>query len=387
MDAILQSQLTRIETALNTLLESITSYNPSPAAAAELVAADEQFCLGLELCTFESCLFLLQVLVFSRLVSSILAIIVLSSSPTPPVSSTLFPISLRLTLPSPVSTHQTNHTRIQHLRAAVHATEAQLKSAVATLASTRAELISETPAADDDHDTDTDDDHVHDKNNDRKAAARPVPLDELLAYAKRISKFSVPPSVGAGAERGGVEEPGKGEGAMEVETQAEGVRVKEEKEPEAMNGVAQNGGSGVVAGEQSYHQSQPQPQQPQNQPPSGRAVSSLTDVERKWQAQAASLPFVPWPSEDLIRSSGLAEIQSLLEQGRDLTAEVGRAEEERRAREREEEEARRRAEEQEEEERQRRRRRESVQGVAGGQRGVAREDVFAGLDLYEPDEA
>ena len=42
MDVILEDHLLRVELALNTLLDSITSYNPSPTAAGELVTADER---------------------------------------------------------------------------------------------------------------------------------------------------------------------------------------------------------------------------------------------------------------------------------------------------------------------------------------------------------
>jgi len=48
MNAVIQSQLDRVETALNTLIDSISSYNPSPAAAFSLVAADDKLAEGLE---------------------------------------------------------------------------------------------------------------------------------------------------------------------------------------------------------------------------------------------------------------------------------------------------------------------------------------------------
>ena len=49
MDTILLAQLDRVETALNNLVDSITSYNPSIAAAHDLVAADDELGKGLEL--------------------------------------------------------------------------------------------------------------------------------------------------------------------------------------------------------------------------------------------------------------------------------------------------------------------------------------------------
>ena len=51
MDAIIQGMLDGVETALNTLIDSITSYNPSVAAAADLLAADDELNKGVKQCT------------------------------------------------------------------------------------------------------------------------------------------------------------------------------------------------------------------------------------------------------------------------------------------------------------------------------------------------
>lgn len=48
MDEVLKGQFERVEAALNTLIESITSYNPSPQAAQDLVVADDDLSRGLE---------------------------------------------------------------------------------------------------------------------------------------------------------------------------------------------------------------------------------------------------------------------------------------------------------------------------------------------------
>jgi hypothetical protein len=48
MNADLQFRFERIETALNTLLDSISSYNPSTQAAVALVEADDDLSKGLE---------------------------------------------------------------------------------------------------------------------------------------------------------------------------------------------------------------------------------------------------------------------------------------------------------------------------------------------------
>lgn len=48
MNTTLQAQFDRVETALNTLIDSISAYNPSPAAAVALVAADDDLSHGLD---------------------------------------------------------------------------------------------------------------------------------------------------------------------------------------------------------------------------------------------------------------------------------------------------------------------------------------------------
>ena len=53
MNIIIQSQLDRVEMALNTLIESIASYNPSIPAANALLAADDDLNKGLKQCMYK----------------------------------------------------------------------------------------------------------------------------------------------------------------------------------------------------------------------------------------------------------------------------------------------------------------------------------------------
>lgn len=48
MNTEIQAQFDRVEAALNTLVESITSYNPSQSAALSLVETDDDLTKGLE---------------------------------------------------------------------------------------------------------------------------------------------------------------------------------------------------------------------------------------------------------------------------------------------------------------------------------------------------
>jgi len=50
MDEIIDKRFERVEKALATLITSISTYNPAPALANDLVAADAELSQGLEKC-------------------------------------------------------------------------------------------------------------------------------------------------------------------------------------------------------------------------------------------------------------------------------------------------------------------------------------------------
>lgn len=55
MNTIVQNQLDRLENALNTLIDSIASYNPSIPAATDLVNADDDLNKGISQCKSWTC--------------------------------------------------------------------------------------------------------------------------------------------------------------------------------------------------------------------------------------------------------------------------------------------------------------------------------------------
>ncbi|CAD6588318.1 MAG: hypothetical protein ASARMPRED_003461 [Alectoria sarmentosa] len=266
MNTIILAQLDRVETALNTLIESIASYNPSIPAANALLAADEDLNKGLK----------------------------------------------------QLSTHQCNHARIQSLHSTIDQQNASITDTLTTLASTRTDLLS-TPSS------------LAQKDS------RNVPYNELLDYAKRISRYTVPPTFRpALAPAQPVLPPASNGDTAAVEEGAEGV--KEEKE--------------------------------------GRGTASLEDIERKWLDPLTQIPFVPWVNDETIKRGALAEIQSMIERGEDPenveaegsdkekgeSMETGKSEDEVG--------------------------REGGVGAAGGTGMQRREEkpmVFGGLDLYDPD--
>jgi hypothetical protein len=139
MDDILIAQFERVEKALGTLVDSIAAYNPSPQAAIDLVAADDELSQGLD----------------QRMLPE-----------QPPQSDQAN---------QTVARHQGNHARIHALRAEADALEEKLKSSVEKLATLRHEL-SDTPATA------------------FPETARAVSIEELLQNASYISKYTVPPT-------------------------------------------------------------------------------------------------------------------------------------------------------------------------------------------------
>ena len=271
MNDIIQSQLDRVESALATLIDSISSYNPSIPATSAIITADDELNQGLK----------------------------------------------------KLATHQRNHARILQLREQIAQRNEAITSTLTTLASTRADLLA-TPTSLPPKET------------------RNVPYTELLDYAKRISRFTAPPT----------------------------FRPNTLPPPKAPTPAAINGAdSGAVKdGEGEGHGK-------------GIGMGSLEDVEKRWLDPLREIPFVPWVGEDVMRMGALAQIQGMVERGEDPEM-VGTAEAEEGA---EGKEGKAMEGLQNEDAV----KRENV-GAGQGERRVERREekpkVFGGLDLYDPDD-
>jgi hypothetical protein len=290
MNEVLDQQFQRVDAALKTLVESISSYNPSPAAALDLVAADEELSQGLQ----------------------------------------------------QLSVHQANYARILALRHRADTLDGQVKEKLAILADARKELMA-TPIT------------IAPENS------RNVPLDELLAYARRISKFTVPPTY---------RPPLPGEVTNGGTHDGETSPNQPEPVAKAENGLA------AAADEPSGHL-----HQASEQPVQSVGLSALSDEQRAWLESASKIAFVPWPNDNVIRRGGLAHIQTMVEQGQDPASfysdpqslvEQASAEEEQTRLSRVEEDV------------------QARQGHAARAQQPARIEqapaVFGGLELYDPEE-
>jgi len=257
--------------------------------------------------------------------------------------------------------------------------EDQLKSTLSQIASTREELLSLPTSAP------------------TTGPARDIPLDELLSYARRIARFTLPPDYRPPP-------PAKAVIKTSTETEADPDTITKHADIAAATEQA-NGTTSTpdlsnppppppttTLSQQPTTASPPSQQPPPSTPDHGTALQNLDPDRLTWLQSVSTSAFVPWPNESTIRSGALADIQAMLERKTDpasiLTPEQVAAEAEKR---REEELGRQR----EEEERLRRRaeavakvRREAAaeREAEGVGMGMPQQEEFGGLDLYDPDE-
>lgn len=210
------------------------------------------------------------------------------------------------------------------MRQTADALDAQVKSTLALLADTRRDLIA-TPVTT------------------SAPNARDVTTTELLAYAKHIGKFTVPPTYRPPPTK---------------EDAAAAATDRPDEDTAMTNGTAA-------------------PSEDET-----RTMATLNAEQKAWLAGLGALPWFPWPTEDKIRQGALGQIQTMVEQGKDPTTVLSPEEHEERARKAAAEEE---AEQQEEERRrteaeQRRRDFHASQGRSDGH--GEQPAVFGGLDLY-----
>ena len=172
--------------------------------------------------------------------------------------------------------HQSNHIRLQQLRQTAESLDSTLKNTIQLLADTRKEILDvPTFSAD-------------------EQPKREVGVDELLAYAKFISKTTVPPTF------------------RKQEIPAPAIK-SENTNVQITNGIA-TPPSGVQEsnGETNGHTA-------------NIGTKALNAESKSFLDPLQGLPFEPWPSHEVIQRGALADIQRIVESGQDpgsiLTAE------------------------------------------------------------------
>jgi hypothetical protein len=181
-----------------------------------------------------------------------------------------------------VAQHQANHARIVQLRQTAENLDQQIKNTITLLADTRKELL-DTPFTS------------------FSTESRDVPFDELLQYAKNISKFTVPPTIRPRLDANG--------------TGMEPAATKPESTSPPGNGaepVSVPGAEQPQEGETDKGQVEaPEPEE------RGIGWANLGEEQKQWLDQMANMPFVPWPNDDAVKAGALAAIHDMLDKGED----------------------------------------------------------------------
>lgn len=258
MDELLDKRFERVEKALATLISSISTYNPAPNLAVELVNADAELSDGLEQC--EPPQFMCSTAAYSTI----------------------------------VSTHQTKYSKIVSLRETSNALDAQIRETLVLLTTTRSELLA-TPSTS------------------FPPNANPISYSELLSYARRISRFTLPPTRREPLATANTGEPGE-------------AGTDTPKEPGSQPQTNGNNTPIVVTNGDAHTTTAmdidnapagtPGRTQAQTSQPAG-GVSTNLSIWEQYLNPSADMPFVPWPTEEAIRRGALASIQNLLDQGKD----------------------------------------------------------------------
>lgn len=283
-----------------------------------------------------------------------------------------------------------NYMRIQDLKEQVSSLEGQIRESVAGLAGLREELLAVgRRKADSGGLVDIGVDGRRPETV-KQVEARPVPLSELLDYANRISRFTVPPAKQGKGQQDRQEDLQRGASKKTSKDQGEDVDrgilpINDAERRNSLNGKLEAGKSPRVESDKS--EGAASATIPGGD--TGIGIAALTEPERNWQLQnAAALPFVPWPNDEMIRIGGLARVQSLLEKGKELEDLDGAGRDEG---------GDSAVIKSESNEKQNIQRKESADNMEYGleftawesrqkQEAKQRPAVFGGLDLYDPDE-
>ncbi|CAK7264695.1 hypothetical protein SEPCBS119000_001125 [Sporothrix epigloea] len=259
MDKLIDARFDRVEKALTVLIDSVAKYNPSPALAEDLLAAD---------CGLRDVLLTLQ-------------------------------------------THQNNHLRILALRADAAALDTQIKSTLLTLAASRREML-ETPA------TEFPEDSV---NSTIRSQTKHYPFtyEELMSYARRISRNTVP----SHGQTDGAEIfsafgflPGQGVDTSATETAAPTPAAAT---PGTTTGASLRGVHAAVgtpsAGASKFQAGTPAPFATSGgAPPAATNVPDvLPDDLRNYISPTNGTVFSPWPAPDLMMHGALRNLHAVTE--------------------------------------------------------------------------
>ncbi|KAH8912304.1 hypothetical protein BR93DRAFT_72955 [Coniochaeta sp. PMI_546] len=240
MDKYMDERFERVQRALTSLIDSITKYTPSTTQAHDLAVADKELSDGL----------------------------------------------------TELQTHQNNHLRIQELRKETEDLDAQIKSTVSLLWSTRKEITA-TPTT----------------SYPSSGPRYDFTYSDLLNYARRISPYTMPPpGVTNGVDLSAAP-------PADQQASAEQTPVTATSDNPVVAPTTTNGTAATAA-------APPQPPADPSQPlPDTTQQTSFSTALPEHMSEAVNLlegaVFHPWPGEERIRSGALDLCQRLADAGLD----------------------------------------------------------------------
>ncbi|QSZ29142.1 hypothetical protein DSL72_003653 [Monilinia vaccinii-corymbosi] len=256
-----------------------------------------------------------------------------------------------------VNQHQQNTHKLTTLHATSAALDAQICESLILLASTRSELLN-TPSSE------------------YPEIRNPVEYEELIGYARRISKFTVPPDA----------RPSKPD---ELSPKQDGAATNGSTTPSVtMTGNGANGNAmdvDVPSVTPNGSNTLTPGQDPASQQPSQSQTILDAETMRILNMGFGDRPFVPWAREDDIRIGALASIQALVDNGIDPEGWDPELEEQKKREKAEEIEREEEAERVKEEERRRLEMERRNNAVSGGHGGADKPKVFQ-LDDFDDDD-
>lgn len=255
MNTIIHADLTTLEDRLNALLDSINSYNPSPSAATAFQQADDRLSRSLET----------------------------------------------------LSRHQRNHAELVSLRDTAAALDERIKQIMRSLAESRKMLKGLAPPSSGPRAFSNRDAKLgvgydgvavaEGMDGDRKVDAK-----ELLAYAQRLARYTVPP-----AHRRDLPPPSSGPPGVEPGGPPTPAETGDQQAPTNAGNEGRSPGREEEANANE------------------RTMAKLPLDKQMWLSpdteNGGAPPFMPFPSEEHIKRGALANIQLALSQGRDPAVE------------------------------------------------------------------
>jgi len=196
--------------------------------------------------------------------------------------------------PRAVEVHQNNHLRIEALRATIAALDGQIKTILTSLAGVRRELTSTGTGVPD-------------------APGHEIRYDELLSYARRISKTTLPPP----GLTNGLDADGAGSGTPPSQQDTGAAPTPAPATPAAATPAGLSNGAQTPAGASTPAASQPLGSQ-LAAPPSSQLTGALPPSIAQFMNPLTGQAFVPWPDASRFRLGALAANQRLLDDGLDI---------------------------------------------------------------------